>query len=254
MNGLHANPVGSHDVTVPVLRDLVSPVRLICMLRSQLESMKLDRIRRNDRAMSIRKLEAYLATLPVGAANLDEALLNALEDWLVGNDEPSRICHRKFSSNVRSLVNALPDELRSRRLLTNTHVRRLHRFSDFCADTKELLERFLADGRKVKRTQEGLASTSVLLSPTVRDHAVYAVTMILRHVGVDDMRRFAKEHVESYLATAGRAAETMRSTRSGACGACVAGSWQQVPSRRTRWRVLPVTGPAPTRTSCRRTR
>ena len=72
------------DVTVPVLRDPVTSAALIDMLRSQVQSMGLDRIRRNDHCMAVRRLEAYLATLPAGTVNLDEALTDFVEVSLRG--------------------------------------------------------------------------------------------------------------------------------------------------------------------------
>lgn len=203
MNELKTSRAIDVDIAVPVLKSPPTSAGLAGMLRSQLESMGLPRIRRNDRSMAIRKLEAYLSTLPAGPVGLDEALLNSFEDWLVNGDEARRIYHRKMTSHVRSIVNAFPDGTRNRPLLTNTEVNRLDRFGEFSQDTRELLVRFLADGRRVKRTQSGLAPSSVLLSPSTRDRAVSAITMILRLLGVEDMRRFNVGHVERYLAHCG---------------------------------------------------
>jgi integrase len=198
MNALTTSKPSDVDVEVPVL-ETPTAAELIGMLRAQLDRMGLDRIRRNDHGMAIRRLEAYLATRPAGTVAVDEALLNAFEDWLVDGTESRRTYHRKMSSHVRSIVNRLPDGMKGRRLLTNTETKRLDRFAEFTPTTKELLDRFLADGRKVKRTPDGLKSTSVLLSRSVREGAVYAATMLMRLVGVSDVREVTRKHVDQYL-------------------------------------------------------
>ncbi|MCE9614407.1 MAG: hypothetical protein K8T26_09030, partial [Lentisphaerae bacterium] len=171
------------------------PAGLVALLRAQLDAMGLPRIRRNDHAMAIRRLEAFIATLPTPPTSVDELLLNAFEDWLVQGEVSRRGYHRKTTSHLRSVVNAMPEAARNRRLLTNTELNRLHRFDEFTPETKALLHRFLADGRKVKRGPEGLRSTSALLSASVRESAVYAATMVMRIVGIDDVRNVSKDHL-----------------------------------------------------------
>ncbi len=199
MNELRTSRVDDVDVTGPVLRAPQAPAGLVASLRAQLDAMKLPRIRRNDHAMAIRKVEVYLSTLSADSVDLNESLLDAMEDWLVQGDEARRAYHRKTTSHIRSIVNAMPEAARNRRLLTNTEVKRLHRFDAFTPETKTLLLRFQSDGRKVKKTPTGLKPTSALLSPSVRESATYAATMLMRLVGVDDVRRVTKEHVDQYL-------------------------------------------------------
>lgn len=202
MNELRTNRVDEVDVKIPVLKEPVTPSGLIVLLRAQIESMGLPRIRRNDFSMGVRSFEGFLATT-TGAIIVDEVLLNSFEDWLVAGNESKRIYFRKLVYHIRSLINALPEGMRDRRLLTNREIRHLDRFSDFAPATRELLEHFIADGRKVKRTRDGMASTSVQLSHHVRQNAIYATTLILRHVGLNDILSFNSKHVDQYLKLCG---------------------------------------------------
>lgn len=203
MNALRTTANDGVDIDVPVLAKPLSAPELISMLRSQLDSMDLPRIRRNDRSMAIRRLEAYLGAVPQDPVVVNEQFLNDFEDWLVQGDEASRRYHRKATSHLRSVINAMPENVRRRKLLTNRELNRLDRFSDFSADTRQLLERFLVDGRKIKKTPDGLKATSSLLSPVVRDRAMSAVTMILRLVGLSDILGFDEDHMEKYLRCCG---------------------------------------------------
>ena len=202
MHALGSNNLAEIDVSAPVMGPLTAG-ELVSMLREQLDSMGLPRIRRNDRTMAIRRLEAYLAAVHHESLVVDEKLLNDFEDWLVGHADDRRRYHRKTISNLRSVVNAMPPKSRSRRLLTNREVKRLHRFEEFIPETKALLERFLTDGRVVKKSPEGFIPTSSLLSPIVRDRAVSAVAMVLRLVGLDDILQFQKAHAEEYVSLCG---------------------------------------------------
>ena len=199
MNSLRKDNVEGVDVAKPVLKKSVTVPKLIRLLRSQLDSMNLHRIRRNDRSMAIRRLEKYLGAVPRDPLVVNEQLLSDFENWLVGDDQSSRLYHRKATSHLRSVINAIPDGKRNRRLLTNTELRRLHRFDEFPLRTRELLEHFLEDGRIVKRSGGTLKTTSALLSTSVRENAVFAVTMLMRLVGVDDVTRISRKHVDQYL-------------------------------------------------------
>jgi len=205
MNALPTDRVSDIDVNVPVLKEPVTAAGLVSLLRSQLGSMNLPRIRRNDHVMAIRRLEAYAAAVPHDPLIVDEALLNDFENWLVGGDESRRRYHRKPPSHIRSLVNMMPGEMRNRRLLTNRELRRLSRFDEFTPETRVLLERFLADGRNVKRKQGRLVLTPTLLSPATRENAVFAAKMIMGVAGLDQITGFGQLHVDRYFEACGEA-------------------------------------------------
>jgi len=187
------------DTARPVLRRDVSAAALVSLLRSALDAMDIGRIRRNDHSMAVRRFEEYLAARGDDHVQVDETLVSDFLDWLVGEDEPSRRYHGKAASSIRTLVNALPEDVRRRRLLTAREHRRLGRFGDLHPDTRKLLERFLRDGRKTRLVAGSLDATSDLLSPSVRRQAVYCAARFLRVAGVDDMRKATCDHVESYL-------------------------------------------------------
>ena len=203
MKALETNRSVGADIATPVLVNPVTADELASLLRTQLDSMGLGRIRRNDGAMVLRRFQLFLATLPSPCPVMNESLIGAFEDWMVASSPSDRRYCRKFASAVRSMVNSLPVSVRHRNLLTKRDVKRLARFSEFSPDTGKLLERFLADGRKVKRTSAGLASTSILLQPSVRQNATYAAAMILRLVGLDDICAFGAEHADQYLQRCG---------------------------------------------------
>lgn len=187
------------DVTAPVLKKPVTSTALVAMLQSQMESMDFERTRRNDRSMVLRRFSRFLDALPDAPLTVDESLIGSFEDWMVDEAPQDRRYCRKFSSIIRSLVNALPESVLQRKLITKREMARRGRFDGFCDETGKLFVRFLADGRKVKRTPTGLVQTPALLSASARQNAVYAATMILRQLGLDDIREFNASHIEAYL-------------------------------------------------------
>ena len=199
MNAIRSQHGEATDTAKPVLRKVVSADDLVSMLRTALDTLGLSRIRRNDHSMAIRRFEEYLKASGDDPVNVDESLIMELEHWLVGQDEMSRAYYRKMVSSIRTLVNALPDTVRQRRLLTSRDVRRLGRFDDFCPKTQEILRRFLADGRKTRQVGGSLDLTAELLSPSVRKNAVYAAARLLRVVGIDNVQNVTSGHVERYL-------------------------------------------------------
>ena len=203
MNAIRSQHGEATDTAKPVLRKVVSADDLVSMLRTALDTLGLSRIRRNDHSMAIRRFEEYLKASGDDPVNVDESLIMELEHWLVGQDEMSRAYYRKMVSSIRTLVNALPDTVRQRRLLTNREVKRLHRFDGFDRRTQEILKRFLADGRKVKKRNGNLEATSSLLSPLVRKNAVFAAMRAMRLVGIRGICDFSRDHVDRYLVHCG---------------------------------------------------
>ena len=101
---------------------------------------------------------------------------------------------------VRTIINALPENLRNRVLLSPRGQRKATRFDGFTPETKAALVQFLADGRGTKKNGDGRPLlTDRLLSASYRNGAVECIRLLLKTIGKNDVLNITAADAEKFI-------------------------------------------------------
>ena len=142
----------------------------------------------------------YLA--PRETVNLNEATLEEFIGHLAQvNDGGQCPAHwMEYTSNIRCLVNDLPEGIRRRPLLAPQQIRWAGKLEGIVHESQDLIRRFQRDGRKSKMKASGeVILKSQRLSETTRDYCVSSIRTLLKRMAIDDLRLLTPERIEDYL-------------------------------------------------------
>lgn len=195
------------DLSVPVLRKDVPACELLSMLRREADK----RFAGNGEALSPSKQSQYRQHLRAiglfgdflagrGAINVDERLLDGFVAHLSSNGGDGRPFYwLEFAGDIRGLVNALPDGVRRRALLTPTRAKAAGRLARLSPESREAILKFLRDGRKVRQGSSLPLSAMEPLMDSTKENAVGTVLTILDALGLSDLRGLTTERLEQFL-------------------------------------------------------
>ena len=205
------------DLSKSVLKSSMDMAALITCLQSVLDGMfpaeeryapsadgsphKMARIRFNDSSDAIKLFADFLTKSGRASLNIDEALMNEFKRFI-----DSEKAHRGKASRgvvdlrVRTAINALPDTLRNRVLLSPREQRKATRFDDFTPETKAAFVQFLNDGRRVKRNGDSRPLlTDTRLASSNRTSTVVLIRLFLKTLGKKDVLSITAADSEKFV-------------------------------------------------------
>lgn len=211
---------GDVDLAKTVLKAPMPKDALIASLRSALDllypvseryavppagkGIKPLRIRYNDSSDSLKLFDQFLLEKTPDGIAIDEALMGEFRGYLSlklphrGKNSLKVVCGR-----VRSLVNALPEKLRHRKLLSPADHRRVSKYDCFTDGTKRIILQFLANGRILRKRRFGAGKptlSSSLLAPSTRRCRVDQLGYFLKVVGKNDVFSVDADDADKYVA------------------------------------------------------
>ena len=226
MNAITTTRHQDVDLSKPVLKSAMDKDALIASLQAAVEDMfpaeeryapklagsahKMTRIRYNDSSDAIKLFADFLTKSGRTSLTIDEALMDEFGQFVTIQKahwgEKSRAV---VGLRVRTVINALPDKLRNRVLLSPREQKKATRFDDFTPETKAALIQFLNDGRRVKKNGDGRPLlTDTRLASSNRNSTVVLIRLFLKTVGKSDVLSItsadSETFVEIYTARDGR--------------------------------------------------
>jgi len=183
---------------------------LISLLRAGADSFYPDsdgcrsrpqQIRYNALIDTTRKFEALLQEKYDSNITIDEALISAFDSFLSdrSTSEGQRRIHR---SAIVKLLNSLPRSYMRRRVLTLAQAKRANRFDSYTGATKDALEHFLRNGKKLRRgtTHQSPILSANPLSEVLRKQVVDSTLTFMSAIKASDLFSITEEDVEEYVA------------------------------------------------------
>ena len=139
---------------------------------------------------------------PRKTVNLMEATLDEFMGFLVARNGGGSPEHwAEYKSNIRCLVNDLPEGVRRRPLLSPQQARWTDKLSNLSPESQGLLREFQRDGRKSRMTATGtVVLRTQRLTDATRDGCVSSARTMLKAMGMDDLRGLTPAAVREFLA------------------------------------------------------
>ena len=214
---------GDVDLSKTVLKAPMDRDKLVSCLRSALDIMfpaseryasrsngkrtnttSPSRIRYNDLSDSLKMFDQFLSGKDTALVSIDEILMADFLAFLEiqkahwGTKPREIMCCR-----IRTLINALPDKLRHRKILSSADFKRMTKFDCFTKETQEAIRQFLADGRSTKRNghnnSERPSLTGRLLSPAYRKSVIEHLQLFLKTIGKISVADVVASDADTYL-------------------------------------------------------
>ncbi len=201
----HSEPAMSN----PASRRPVPADELAGLLSLAAEGLYPEQSRANSRAMRVRynalrdatsRFLGFLKTDGITEATLDESLLAGF-DASLSKAGVSDLQRRVYRNAVRNLINRLPASHMRRPLQTLAETHRQNRFAGYTPETRDALEHFLREGRKIRRgsTHQQPILAADLLSEVLRKQVVDSTLTFLKQVEADNIFAITEEDVEEYV-------------------------------------------------------
>jgi integrase len=215
MEALASNTIKQVDLSVSVLMKPLSKDVFISSLETTLEAIyptdqrfapsdqpvKPLRIRFNDSASAIRLLGEFLSRKAVSdpIAQFDENTMEDFETFLLKEKiiGSNKYCAKRCSQ-IRVLINSLPSDILQRPLLNKQEVKKLRRFDHLSPKSKEVLQEFIEDGRRVKGANP-MTLTPRLLTDKVRRGATSNLLLFMRTIDRTDILSTTENDAETFL-------------------------------------------------------
>ena len=217
MHAITTNRNHDVDLSKPVLKAAMDRAELITNLQAALDVLypaeeryasaadgsphKMFRIRYNDSSDAIKLFADFLTKSGRVSLSIDEALMDEFEQFVtIQKAHWGAKSRAVVNLRVRTVINALPDKLRNRALLSPREQRKATRFDDFTPETKAALIQFSIDGRRVKRNGDGRPLlTDSRLASSNRSSTVDRIRLFLKTIGKSDVLSITSADSEKFV-------------------------------------------------------
>ena len=181
------------DLSLPVLKTPMTRDAFVSQFHTAQQAMfhnqplpRQRQLKFNDCTVSVKYFRDFINGKELSAINPTEDLLDEFLDNLTeikGNNK-HRYC-QSLCNNIRNLINHFPSDILNRPLVNAQRMRYLNRHSHCSSKTKQFLDDFLKDGRKLnrKRLRDGKVLSNKCLAPRLREFLVWAASMFLKATG-----------------------------------------------------------------------
>ena len=190
-----ASPIPAGDL--PGLLD--QAVEVLCPVEARIDSRAM-RVRYNALRDAAGKLVGYVTDADTRSVTIDESFLADFDAFLTKqlvSDGQRRI----YRNAVRNLINRFPPRLMRRQLMTLAEAARTNRFADYTPETRDAFERFLRDGRKLRKgsTHQQPVLSAEFLSDVLRRQIIDSTLTFMKRVEATDVFSLTEEDVEEYV-------------------------------------------------------